>query len=235
MALTIVEFLRAVNPNIGLVVNADGSYRIGVEDVNSDEIMAAVVALNAALQGGGVSNAQFAAMVTALQLIDNIVNGTQANIAPPLISTIHKPFGKGALTIDGVQYSAEVAGIGDTYTAIETVTITQPTGYTLVEVEFGLVVAVKSSAAVEGVLWKFQASDAGTLWTDLIAEQTRVASCAAYADMYAGGRFAPTGNFLGTGASFQVAAFLKSAVAAGETVTGKMKSSSYIIAKYRRT
>ncbi len=42
MALTIVEFLKAVNPNIGLVVNPDGSYRIGVEDVNSDEILTAL-------------------------------------------------------------------------------------------------------------------------------------------------------------------------------------------------
>jgi len=45
MALTIAEILRSVNPNIGLVVNPDGSYRIGVEDVNSDEVMAAVQAM----------------------------------------------------------------------------------------------------------------------------------------------------------------------------------------------
>ena len=44
MALTIVEWLRAVNPNIGLVVNLDGSYRIGVEDINSDEILLALLA-----------------------------------------------------------------------------------------------------------------------------------------------------------------------------------------------
>ena len=42
MSLTIVEFLRAVMPNIGLPVNPDGSYRIGVEDINSDEILAAL-------------------------------------------------------------------------------------------------------------------------------------------------------------------------------------------------
>ncbi len=43
MALTVVEFLRSVNPNIGLVLNVDGiSYRIGVEDVNSDEILIAL-------------------------------------------------------------------------------------------------------------------------------------------------------------------------------------------------
>jgi len=43
MALTITDYFRTVNPNIGLVVNPDGSFRIGVEDVNSDEILAAIV------------------------------------------------------------------------------------------------------------------------------------------------------------------------------------------------
>ncbi len=45
MALTVAEILRSVMPNIGLVVNPDDTYRIGVEDVNSDEILAAIVAL----------------------------------------------------------------------------------------------------------------------------------------------------------------------------------------------
>ena len=43
MALTVVEYLRAVNPDVGLILNLDGiSYRIGGEDVNSDEILAAL-------------------------------------------------------------------------------------------------------------------------------------------------------------------------------------------------
>ena len=43
MALTVAEYLRAVNPNVGLILNLGGvSYRIGVEDVNSDEILAAL-------------------------------------------------------------------------------------------------------------------------------------------------------------------------------------------------
>ncbi len=43
MALTIVNFLRVFGPNIGLPQNPDGSFRIGVEDVNSDEILAALL------------------------------------------------------------------------------------------------------------------------------------------------------------------------------------------------
>ena len=148
---------------------------------------------------------------------------------------ILKPFGKGSLTTDGVQYSTEVGSIGDAYTAIEAVTINQPLGCTLGEVEFGLTVAIKSSSTVEGVNWKMQASDDGVAWQDLIAEQTRAADASAYADVSASGRFAPTGNFLGTGSTFQVRAVVKSAVAAGETVTGKMKNSSYVISKYRRS
>ncbi len=43
MALTIAEILRAINPNIGVVANVDGiTYRVGVEDVNSDELLAAL-------------------------------------------------------------------------------------------------------------------------------------------------------------------------------------------------
>uniref|UniRef100_A0A6M3IWN0 Uncharacterized protein n=1 Tax=viral metagenome TaxID=1070528 RepID=A0A6M3IWN0_9ZZZZ len=213
MALTIVEYLRSVNPNIGLVMNPDGSYRIGVEDVNSDEILAALLG---AIPAGA-----------------NVIGSVHS--MPERFEFVLHPFGKGSLTTDGVQYSAEVAGIGDTYTAIEVVTINQPVGYALQEIEFGLTVAIKSSAAVEGVNWKMQASDAGVLWQDLIAEQLRAASCAAYLDVSALGRFAPAGNFIGTGATFQVRAVVKSAVAAGETATGKMKSSSYVIVKYRRT
>ena len=59
MALTIVEFLRMVNPNIGLPQNPDGSFRIGVEDVNSDEILAALVA-------SGVNLADIEAILIAM-------------------------------------------------------------------------------------------------------------------------------------------------------------------------
>jgi len=154
---------------------------------------------------------------------------------PPIMVFTLNPFGKGLLTTDGVQYSAEVSGIDATYTAIETAVIKQPVGYTLEQIEFGLTVAAKSSAAAESVLWKFQASDAGSSWTDMIAEQTRAASCAAYADLTISGRWAPTGYFSGTGPLFYIRAVIASGAAAGETATGKMKNSSYITMTYRLT
>jgi hypothetical protein len=153
---------------------------------------------------------------------------------PPVLEVTHHPFGKGTLTTDGQQYSAEATTTDDDYKTVEEVTINQPAGYTLFEIELGLTLAIKSSGATESVPWKFQGSDNGSDYTDLIAEQTRAADASAYADVSCSGRFAPTGNFLGTGSTFKVKAMIKSGAAGGETATGKAKNSSYIICRYRR-
>ena len=81
MALTITEILRAVNPNIGLVVNPDGSYRIGVEDVNSDEILVAAAAsavdlaalevINTAIQ---VATEASAVDLAAIEVLNTAIN-----------------------------------------------------------------------------------------------------------------------------------------------------------------
>jgi len=49
-------------------------------ETNSGSIKTAVEAINTALQSGGISQAQFAAMVTALQLIDNMISGSEAQV-----------------------------------------------------------------------------------------------------------------------------------------------------------
>lgn len=149
------------------------------------------------------------------------------------IGKVRHPFGKGLLTTDGIQYSAEHTTTTDDYEAVETITFYNPSGYSLEELEFGLIMAIKSSGATESVLWKWQGSDNGTDWEDLCAEQTRAADAAAYADVTISGRFAPTGNLLGGGATFQVRCVIKSGGAGGETATGKAKCSSYIYAHYR--
>ena len=86
MALAITDFLRAINPNIGLVVNADGSFRIGVEDINSDEILAAIVAGNVDLAALEVINAAIQAAIEAVET----VSGTQADaiVAAGAVGTI---------------------------------------------------------------------------------------------------------------------------------------------------
>lgn len=160
--------------------------------------------------------------------IDEIYNGR-------FLERLLHPFAKGDLTTDGVQYSTEVSGIDHTaFAAIETITIYQPEGFTLAEIELSLTAAVASSGATKDVYWKWQASDDGASWEDLIAAQTRAADASAYADVSCAGRFAPTGNFLGTGTSFQVRLVIE-AEDATETVKGKTKNSSYVICRYRRT
>ena len=159
---------------------------------------------------------------------------TEDNSFIQALDKLWHPFAKGILTLTGVQYSAEVAGIGDAYTAIETVVLTRPYGYILEQIEFSLTGAVRSSGAVEAVNWKWQASDDGVLWEDLIAEQTRAADASLYADVSCAGRFAPVGNFLGAGPTFQVRFVVRSAAVGGETAAGETKNSSFIIAKYRK-
>ena len=149
------------------------------------------------------------------------------------IDKLWHPFGKGALTVDGNQYSTEVTGITNTaYVNIETVTIIKPAGATLEEIEFGLTGAVKSSSTAKTVLWKFQGSDDSITWVDLCAAQTRSADASVYADVTISGRFTPVAGFLGNGASFQ----LRMVVEAGdpaETSSAKTKNSSYVLIRYR--
>ena len=157
-------------------------------------------------------------------------------LAEPLdvVEVTHHPFGKGALTIGGAQYGTEVASITHAaYTLVDSATITQPEGYTLYEIEFGLTGATKSSGATKFAKHKWQGSDVGTSWTDLCAENTHAANASAYADYTHAGRFGLSGNFLGTGSTFQIR-MVAVAEDAGETVTGKTKNSSYIICRYRR-
>jgi len=157
------------------------------------------------------------------------------DVLPPVLENTLHPFAKGSLTTDGVQYSAEVTGIdNDAYDEIEKVTINQPAGYTLEEIEFALTGALDvSGTPTDNALWKWQASDDGVSWEDLIAEQT-LATPSAYTDVSCSGRFAPTGSFLGTGSSFQVRMVAKCS-GATDTVSGKTKNSSYVKCRYRRS
>lgn len=160
---------------------------------------------------------------------------TDITVLDGVLTKVRHPFGKGSLTTNGVQYSTAVSGIdNDAYDEIEAVTIQQPSGMTLEEIEFGLTGRVDvSGVPTDNALWKWQASDGGSSWQDLIAEQTE-ATPAAATDVSCSGRFAPTGNFLGTGTSFQVRMVAKCS-GATDTVTGETKNSSYIICRYRRT
>lgn len=155
-------------------------------------------------------------------------------ISESLLTKVAHPFAKGSLTTTGAQYCTAVSSIdNDAYDGIDAQTIQQPSGYTLYEIEFGLTGRLDvSGTPTDNALWKWQASDDGVDWEDLIAEQTLTTPSAA-TDVSCSGRFAPTGNFLGTSSSFQVR-FVAKCSGATDTVTAETKNSSYILCRYRR-
>ncbi len=86
MALTVTQLITIIKENIGVIANGDAlsSYRIGVEDVNSDEILTAVEAINTALQDTGITQLQLAAMVTDLAAIEVINAAIQTAVESAL-------------------------------------------------------------------------------------------------------------------------------------------------------
>lgn len=233
------------------LAGTDGDYIPVIVDSSGRLHVAPLVAGTAAIgklaanDGVDIGNVDVASITAGTNVIgkirlvteagNEITNDTDDSVKtmPPRTELTEHPFGKGSLLIGGAQYCTPVTGVTNAaYVAVETRTITQPLGYTLVEIELGLTAATGSSGITDATLFKWQASDAGSLWTDLCAEQT-AAKATAYVDATLSGRFAPTGNFLGTGTTFQVR-FVITSAGATDTANGKTKNSSYIIARYRR-
>ena len=150
-------------------------------------------------------------------------------VSGAILTKVRHPFAKGSLTADGVQYCPAV-GLGTTDTVIEAAEVKQPAGYVLEQVELGLTGWLSDTAAAESIILKFQASDDNSVWQNLHDEVTKGESLAA-GDVSCSGRFAPTGNFLGTGASIYLRMVARTAAAAK---TGATKNSSYVEVRYRR-
>ncbi len=160
-------------------------------------------------------------------------------VNPPTVVRILHPFGKGVATAGGAQYGTLITGIATTYTAIEAAaTIYNPSGYTLAELEIGMMGATDGSGTTDSIIYEVQGSDLGTSWDTISSIITRAANASALADFanVLAGRIdlAAGTNFKGTGASFQIRVVAKSG-GTTDTAGGKMKNSSYIIATYRRT
>ena len=143
-----------------------------------------------------------------------------------VIEHIEHPFAKGNLTSDGVQWSAEKTTSGDDYETVEEVTVTPPSLGAVVEFEFGLTAAVKSSGATESVLFKWQARNKGGTWVDLHDEVTYSADASTYKEYTYSGRFQPVANF--NAVPFDIRLIIKSGAAGGENAAGKTKNSSYV-------
>ena len=143
-----------------------------------------------------------------------------------VVEHIEHPFAKGNLTTDGIQWSAEKTTASDAYEAVEEVTVNPPSLGAVIEFEFGLTCAVKSSGAAESVLFKWQARNKGGTWVDLHAEVTYAANASTYKEYTMSGRFKPVASFNTVPCDLRL--MIKSGSAAGENAVGKTKNSSYI-------
>ena len=147
-----------------------------------------------------------------------------------VIEHIEHPFGKGNLTSDGVQWSAEKTTSTDGYETVEEVTVSPPALGSVIEFEFGLTCAVKSSSTAESVLFKWQARNSGGSWVDLHSEVTYAANASTYREYTYSGRFQPATNF--NSVPFNIRLQIKSGAAGGENAVGKTKNSSYVKITY---
>ena len=89
MALTVTQLITIIKENIGLIANGDAlsSFRIGVEDVNSDEILTAVEAINTALQDTGITQLQLADILAAIEALEADGTVTMAHTPPSIGNT----------------------------------------------------------------------------------------------------------------------------------------------------
>ena len=147
-----------------------------------------------------------------------------------VIEHIEHPFARGDLTADGIQWSAEHTTSTDDYEEVESVTIAPPALGEVLELEFGLTCAVKSSGISEGVRFKWQARNRGGEWVDLHEEVTRPADASVYQEFTYSGRVQPSVDF--NRMPFDVRLVIKSAMAGGENAIGKTKNSSYVRVVY---
>jgi hypothetical protein len=143
-----------------------------------------------------------------------------------VIEHIEHPFARGLLTEDGIQYSQEKTTTTDDYETVEEVTVSPPALGKVLEFEFGLTCAVKSSGATESVLFKWQARNKGGTWVDLTGEVTCPADASEYIEYTYSGRFQPAEDF--NTVPFDIRLAVKSGSAGGENASAKTKNSSYV-------
>jgi hypothetical protein len=147
-----------------------------------------------------------------------------------IVEHTEHPFGKGPLTADGIQWSAEHTTAADDFEEVEKAVISPPALGSVLEYEFGLTCAVKSGGDSESVLFKWQARNQGGTWVDLHSEVTYAADASAYKEYTRSGRFKPVAGF--NKVPFEVRLVIKSGGAGGENAVGRTKSSSYVSVIY---
>jgi len=147
-----------------------------------------------------------------------------------VIEHVEYPFGRGVLTADGIQWSAERDTTApDTDVAVETVTTKPPALGKLLEVEFGLTAALRAvSSGTADIIYKWQARNAGGTWVDLHTAVTKADIGTNYVEETRSGRFALQANF--NSLPFEVRLIIQ----CNEANQGraKIKNSSYVRVKY---
>jgi len=151
-------------------------------------------------------------------------------MALAVVEHIEHPFARGDLTSDGVQWSPEKITTTDDYEAVEEVTINPPSLGAVVEFEFGLTCALRSSGTTESVLFIWQARNKGGTWVDLHAAVTCPADASADRQYTYSGRFPAVTNF--NTVPFDLRLVIKSGGSGGENAVGKTKNSSYVRVVY---
>ena len=143
-----------------------------------------------------------------------------------VIEHTERPFAKGDLTSDGVQWSDEK----DTTTAgvdveVESVTIKPPALGAMIEVEFGLTAAFRAvSSATADLTYKWQARNEGGTWVDLHSAVTKTDIGTAYVEETSSGRFKLVENF--DSLPFEVRLLIQCNEA--DEGRAKVKNSSYV-------
>ncbi len=151
-------------------------------------------------------------------------------MAISVIEHVEHPFARGNLTPDGVQWSGEITTSTDAYETVEEACVKPPALGNILEFEFGLTCAVKSSSTLESVLFKWQARNKGGTWVDLHGEVTYPADASTYQEYTYSGRFKPVADF--NSVPFDIRLQIKSGAAGGENAIGKTKNSSYVKVLY---
>ena len=155
-----------------------------------------------------------------------------------LIAEVIHPFGRGALTSTGAQYSATVSTAGSTsFIEVESASLQLPANAMIAEVEFGLTIGLSLTATTDSPKVTYNIKDSGqTSYDSLYAVASTVlaglVSTTILVDYTGGGRKTPSSGTYFTGkGSFDVQATIASN-ASTSNARGGMKNSSYLLYSY---
>ena len=162
---------------------------------------------------------------------------SDAQGVPFIVDEVYKLFdwvgtayiGTPALTSDGIQWSDEktVAAGGGT-TQMFGAVINPPKSWALVSAEFGFSFQIKSGGVTQNKWYQWRARNANGTWVNLHGSVSGSVN-SSYMGTAMSGIFTPITNF--NSVPFEVGLFAVSS--ASETFLAQVKSSSYVICKYR--